>query len=142
MIYTVLGIDNNDGYDASAVPHDEQLEIEPRALSTIEQIFKVRKWDSARKRVHHGAIKVETRFRYHFGLLRPKTHTSLFRNHFRNRLRKAAISSTVNDPNAIDPKMTARSDFNMAKNRSTPPSGVNGDINRYTVFRKAPRTTR
>jgi len=98
MIYTVLGIDNNNGHDTGAVPHDEQLEIEPRAVSTMEQNFKVRKWDSARKRVHHGAIKVETRFRYHFGLLRPKTHTSLFRNHFRNRLRKAAISSTVNDP--------------------------------------------
>jgi hypothetical protein len=59
MIYTVLGIDNNDGHDAGTVPHDEQLEIEPRMLSTIEQIFKVRKWVSARKRVHHGAIKVE-----------------------------------------------------------------------------------
>ena len=96
--YTVLGIDNNDRHDTGTVPHDEQLEIEPCALSMIEQIFKVRKWHSVQKQVHHGAIKVETRFWYHFGLIQPKTHTSLPQNHFQNRLQKVVISSTVNNP--------------------------------------------
>jgi hypothetical protein len=47
MIYTVLGIDNNNKHDTGTVPHNEQLEIKPHALSMIEQIFKVCKWDSA-----------------------------------------------------------------------------------------------
>jgi hypothetical protein len=47
MLYTVLGSDNNNGHDASAVPDDEQLKIEPHGLSTIKQIFKVCEWDCA-----------------------------------------------------------------------------------------------
>jgi hypothetical protein len=45
------------------------------------------------------AIKVETWFRYHFGLLRPKKYSQQKLNHFQNQPRNRLVSFTVNTAN-------------------------------------------
>jgi hypothetical protein len=80
-------------HNAGAVAHNEQL------ATVGDQAFffsNSAETKNELKPLKPGAIKVETRFRYHFGLLQPKKYSQQKLNHFRNQPQNRPVSFTVN----------------------------------------------